>query len=509
MRWIGGSVVAGLVTAPAGAAGQAVVAVDVALGALQTRMRAGQREPRRRVVESGAGPIKRRGSVAQGAVLREAGGFVGRVGGSVEVALVATPAGRAGQGKVVVDVARGALLAGVEPHQGKSCSRVVKGGAAPIRRSVTAGTILREVGRLVLRIIGVVEIGLVTIPAGTARQTVVVAYMALGALQADMRAGQSEPGSRVVERGTGPVECRGSVAQGTVHREAGGFVRRVGGPVEVGLVAVEASRAGQAVVIVEVAPGALLGGVESHQRETRGGVVERGASPIRRGVAPGAILREVGGFVRRIIGVVEIGLVTAPAGAARQIVVVAHVALRALRAGMGAGQGEPGGRVVEGGAGPVKSRRSVAKRAVLREAGGFVRRVVGPVEVGLVAAPAGRAIQRVVIIDVARGALLGGVESRQREAGGGVVETGAGPIDHGVAAGTILRKARLFVRRIIGVVVIGLVTAPAGRAGQVEVVVRVALGALHVAMRAGQREPCSCVVEGGGAGPVEGRGSMT
>ena len=133
----------------------------------------------------------------------------------------------------------------------------------------------------------------------------------------------------------------------------------------------------------------------------------------------------------------------------------------------------------------------MAKRTVLREAGGLVRRIVGTVEVGLVAAPAGRAVQRVVIIDVARGALLGGMESHQREAGDGVAETGAGPIDHGVAHGTILRKAGLFVRRVVGVVVIGLVTAPARRAGQTEIVIRVALGALHAGMRAGQREPGS------------------
>ena len=51
------------------------------------------------------------------------------------------------------------------------------------------------------------------------------------------------------------------------------------------------------------------------------------------------------------------------------------------------------------------------------------------------------------------------------------------------------REVGGFVRRIIGVVEIGLVTAPARRAGQTEVVVRVALGALHAGMRAGQREP--------------------
>ena len=253
-----------------------------------------------------------------------------------------------------------------------------------------------------------------------------------------------------------------------------------------------------------MARGTLLGGVQSHQREARSGVVESGSVPIHRGVTAGTILREVGRLMRRIVGVVVIRLVTVPAGAARQAVVVVCVALRALQAGVGAGQGEPGGRVVEGGAGPVERRGTMAQRAVLRESGGLVRRVVGTVVIGLVTAPARRAIQCVVVVDVARGALLGGVQAHQRESRSCVIEGGAVPINGSVAAGTILREAGLFVRWVGGFVVIGLVTAPARPAGQAEVVVGVALDALQVGMRAGQREPGSGVVEGSGAGPVKG-----
>src|ERR1035437_3851282 len=117
---------------------------------------------------------------------------------------------------------------------------------------------------------------------------------------------------------------------------------------------------------------------------------------------------------------------------------------------------------------------------------------------------AGRAGEVEVVINVACGARLGGVATRQCEAGGGVVERGAVPIGRAMTPGTILREGRLFVRRIVGVVVIGLVTAPAGAAGQAEVVVDVALGALHAGMRAGQGEAGSRMVVGG-AGPVEGR----
>src|ERR1035438_9126005 len=544
-------------------AGQGVVVVDVARRALLAGVEPHQGEPGSRVVERGAGPVEGRRPVAQGAVLRESGGLVWRVGGPVEVGEMAADAVRAGQAVVVVDVARRALLAGVDPHQGEPGSRVVESGATPIGGGVTAGTILREVGRLVRRIVGSVVIGLVTIPTGCCGQTVVAVHVALGALQAGMSAGQGEPGRPVVEGGAGPVEGRGSVAKRAVLREAGGFVRRVGGAVEVGLVAVPAGRAVQSVVVVDVARGALLSGVESHQGEPRRRVVESGAVPIRRGVAAGTILREVGRVVGRIVGSVVVGLVTIPAGCGGQAVVVIHVALCALQAGVRAGQGESGSHVVERGAGPVEGRGSVALGTVLRESGRFMRRVVGSVVVGLVASPtgragqaivvvhvargtlltgvkshqekpcirvvergagpvsgrgsvaqgavhresggfvrwvagpvevgkmavaAGRAGQAVVIIDVASGALLGGVESHQPETRGGVVEGGAVPIRRRVTPGTILREVGRLMRRIVGVVEIGLVTAPAGAARQIVVVAHVALRALQARMRAGQGE---------------------
>src|ERR1039458_6468774 len=124
-----------------------------------------------------------------------------------------------------------------------------------------------------------------------------------------------------------------------------------------------------AVVVVHVARGALLGGMETCQREPGVRVVERGAGPV-----------ECRGSVARLVR-----------------------------------SGEPGVRVVERGAGPVECRGSVALGAVLRESGGQVRRAGGSIVIGLVAVPAGRAVQRVVVVDVARGTLLGGVETHQRE----------------------------------------------------------------------------------------------
>src|ERR1019366_8520428 len=130
----------------------------------------------------------------------------------------------------------------------------------------------------------------------------------------------------------------GSVALGAVLREAGSQVRRAEGVLVFSLMAVPAGETGQAVGVVHVARRAQLRRMESHQREAGGSVIERGAIPIRRGVAAGAILREIGCFVRRGVGSVVVALVTVPAGPAGQAVVVVHVALGALQAGVRAGQ---------------------------------------------------------------------------------------------------------------------------------------------------------------------------
>ena len=137
-------------------------------------------------------------------------------------------------------------------------------------------------------------------------------------------------------------------------------MRRIVGPVVVGLMAVPTGRAGQAVIVVDVACRALLAGMQPDERKTGGGVVKRGARPIRGGVATRAILREVPSFVRRIIGAVVIRLMAVPAGGASQSVVVVHVALRALQVGMRAGQRESGGGVVKRGAGPIQRGAAMA-----------------------------------------------------------------------------------------------------------------------------------------------------
>jgi len=123
---------------------QVVIAIHVALRALQRRMRARQREACGRVVERRIPP--RRSRVALLAGLREIRLHVIRIRGPLEILQVATDAGRvrAGQVVVVVDVALHALDAGVRSRQGESRGRVIKRRACPGGRAVALLASLRE-----------------------------------------------------------------------------------------------------------------------------------------------------------------------------------------------------------------------------------------------------------------------------------------------------------------------------------------------------------------------------
>ena len=335
--------------------------------------------------------------------------------------------------------------------------------------------------------------------AGGAGQAEVVVDVALRALQAGVRAGQREARGRVVERGARPVGRR--VAERAVLRESGSLVARRRGVVVLGLVAVEAGGAGEAVVVVDVALRALRGGMRAGEGEARRRMVERRAHPLGGVVAQRAVLREPRGFVRRRVGSVVIGEVAIDAGGAGEAVVVVDVALRALGRGMGAGEREARSGVVEFSAHPL--RGVVAQGAILRESRGLVRRRIRPVVIVEMAGSTGRAGQAEIAVHVALRALHAGVRAGQRETSGRVVERRAGPLRGVVATRAILRESRGLVRRVSGSVVVGQVARDAGGAGQAEVIVHVALRALHAGVRAGQRETGRGVVEGR-AGPLRG-----
>ena len=309
------------------------------------------------------------GRVAHRAILRESRGRVrGRVR-PVVIRLMASPAGRAGQAEIIIDVTLSALNSGVHSGQREPGSRMIESRAQPVCRRLAARAILRKSVGLVGWIGGSVVIGLMAVPAVPIGQAVVVVHMALRALQAGVCSGEREPGGSVVEGRARPVRDRVAMAQRAVLWETCRGVRRTVGAVVIGLVAVPARRAGQTVIVVHMAGRALLTRMQPYQGKSRGGVVERRSQPVHGRVAAGAILREIRRLVGWICGSVVIGLVAVPAISVGQGVIVVHVALRTLQIGVRAGQRESGSRVVKGRARPIGDRRPVADRAVLWESG--------------------------------------------------------------------------------------------------------------------------------------------
>ena len=190
----------------------------------------------------------------------------------------------------------------------------------------------------------------VTSHARGAAQRVVVVEVAIGALprRHGVQTGQREPGGGVVKFAVGPLHrVMALLARG---REAGMGHRRRGGVVG-GLVAADACRAGNAVVVVDVTVAALPRryGVRASEREPGFCVIERGRLPGRSVMARVTGLCESTCDVVRVRGVLKILQVTRYASGARQIVVVVGVAIATLPRWnpVGAGQNEVHHRVVE------------------------------------------------------------------------------------------------------------------------------------------------------------------
>ncbi len=123
---------------------QVVIAIHMALRALQCRMRARQREACGRVVERRIPP--RRSRVALLAGLREIRLHVIRIRGPLEIFQVATDTSRVRGRQVVIaiHVARRALQRGVSARQRESRGRVIECRRRPVRRGMTLLTSLRE-----------------------------------------------------------------------------------------------------------------------------------------------------------------------------------------------------------------------------------------------------------------------------------------------------------------------------------------------------------------------------
>ncbi len=476
-----------------------VVVVHVAIGAGHGRVRTGQRERRRVVIERRSAPVCC--AVAGIARRRETYLRVVGIGRRSVVLLVARHARsvRARQSVVAVHVARAAGRRGMRARQREAGGRMVECPVAPVRRAVALVARLGEACLHVVRIGRALEIGQVALCARPAAQLVVVVRVALRALKRHVGPGQSETGSRVV-KGSARPRC-GVVALRASLREARCRVRRIVGRVEVVLVATDTRRVGggQVVIAVHVALDALQRDMRASQREAGGRVIERRVTPRRRGVALLASLREIRLHVVRIGGALEILQMARYASRVRagQVVIAVHVALHALQRSMRAGQGEAGGRVIKRRITP--RGRGVALLASLREIRLHVIRIGGALEILQVAAHASRvrAGQVVIVVHVALHALHSRVCARQREAGGRVIERCSGPCRGAVALLAGLRESSRDVIWVGGALEIRQVAAHARRvrAGQIVVAIHVALCALRGRVRPGQGEAGGRMVE--------------
>jgi len=369
---------------------QVVVVVDVALGALQSGMRAGQRESGRGVIESRSRP--RRGVMALRTSLREAGLYVIRIGSALEILQVAADASRIRTREVVVvvDVALRALHGRMRARQREAGRGVVEIRVRPRGRVVTLLTGLREPGLYVVRTGRSLEILQVAVDARRlrVRHVVVVVDVALRARHRRVRAGQRETSRGVIERRGRPR--RRVVALLTGLCEARLHVIRIRRSLEILQVATDAGRVrgGQVVIAVHVALRALHRRVRTAQREAGRRMIKRRIVPRRRVVALLARGRESRRHVVRIGRAIEILHVARTAIRRRSHKLIIDMACRTGHADVRSGQRELGECIV------IESRRIpragvMACLARRREPGLGVRGIVRLVEVRHVAAHAG------------------------------------------------------------------------------------------------------------------------
>ena len=499
--WRCSRVVVSLMATDAGRRRDVVVVVDVTVRTLPRRhgMRTRQNESGGRVIELAIRPGH--GVVTLRAGCRETG-VRHRRGRRVVVGLVATDAGGRGDVVVVVDVTVRALARRhrVRARQREPGCGMVKRCRLPCSGVVARLASLRESAAHVIRIRRALEILQVTRHTGRTGQVVVVADVAIDALarRHGMRTRQNESGRGVIELAIGP-------GHGVMTLRARGWEtgmrNRRGRGVVVGLMATDAGGCGDIEVVIYVTVRTL-----PRRNRMRTAQNESGARVIELAIRPGhgvmtlrAGCRETGVRHRRGRGIV-VGLMATDAGGRGDIEVIIDVAVRTLprRNRVRTGQRESGRRVIELCVSPLHG--VMALLACSREPG-VCHRGYGVVEIILVAADAGRAGDVEIVIDVAIRTLPRGnrVCTRQRKPRFRVIERRRLPGCGGVAGFASLRESPAHVVRVRGSLEIFQVTRHAGRAGQVVVVVDVAIGALprRNRMRAGQHKIYRGVIETG------------
>jgi len=361
---------------------------------------------------------------------------------------------------------------------------MVKARVQPVGSAVAVLARCREeLGlRRMARIRRVVVILQVASDARCRQRGVVVVNVAVHTLPRGhgVRPGQRKRGIVVVKGRIGPDDR--VVAQFALLRKARSCVIWIRGPVVVLQVAGHASCAVQAVVVVHMAVRTLprRHHVRVGQWEARGGVVKLAVSPEQRVVAGLASCRKTGlDVVHRRDRIVVIVLVAGNAGRARQIVVVVDMAIRTLsrRHHVVPREREAGAVVIERRVEP--SGCAMARVARLRKVCRDVVRVRGALIVLQVAGHARRAVQGVVVVNVAVSTLprRHRVHAGQGETRGRVIELAVGPL-HGVVAVLAGRGETRMRDGTGGVGVILLMATDARRVRNAVVVIDVTIRAL-------------------------------
>ena len=181
-------------------------------------------------------------------------------------------------------------------------------------------------------------------------QGVVSVYVALRALQREVRTGQRETCGRVIECGIRPG--RRAMAAFTSLRHSSLHVVGIGRSLKVLQVARDARGVGQVVISVDMTLRALQRDVRPGQRETRLAMIESGVRPRCRRVATLAGLRHARLHVIRVGGSLVVLEVAKHASGDSKVEVAVDVTLCARRGEVYSSQREAGLAVIEGGIGP-------------------------------------------------------------------------------------------------------------------------------------------------------------
>lgn len=178
-------------------AGQAVVAAQVALAALQTGVPTGQGPARARMIEGRARPGRR--AVADLALLWESCCHVVRIGRPLEILQVTTHTSGVADVVIAVQVALRALHLGVSPSQRKCRLRMIERRRHPGHRGMAKVALLGHASRNVVRIGRPLVILQVARDARCARQVEVPVGVALIALQLRVSTRQRESHRIMIE----------------------------------------------------------------------------------------------------------------------------------------------------------------------------------------------------------------------------------------------------------------------------------------------------------------------